>query len=133
MDRQKARDEAEKYLARATERNEYSALTYAYRGLNLAWLDRKDDAKAQLEKAQKYAPRQMGETWDLLKEAYQILDDKAKLSRAGRADHQLRQEQLQKMIEDAQKQQQQGGQQGMPPGMPQGMPGGGQSIPMPPQ
>src|SRR5690606_26115605 len=48
VDRPKAREEIEANLAKVTESDNYNAAAYAARGLNLAWLDRADEARTNL-------------------------------------------------------------------------------------
>jgi len=130
--REQARTEAEKAFDRASKGLEYSSTTYALRGLNLAWMGEKDKAKEQLDKAQEYAPQEMGGAWDSIRKGYEVLDDQAKLKQVDEIIGKLRQAALQKMIDQA-KQQQQGGQpggQGQPIQIPQG---GGQPIQIPGQ
>jgi hypothetical protein len=124
LDRDKAREEIETRLARALEKDDYNATLYADRGLNLAWLNKPDEAKAALEQAEKYAPEQDGGPLAQIKKAYEKLDmqDKAKAiqARMDTARQKQLQEQIQQQIQMQQLQQQQ-----------QGGAGGGQPINIP--
>ena len=62
-------------------------------------MDQEEAADEQLEKAQFYAPQQMGPVWDLLKEAYGVLENDDKLSQIDEILTQIRQEQLRQAIE----------------------------------
>jgi tetratricopeptide (TPR) repeat protein len=110
LDRQQAREEAEENLARATDTYNYNPTVYAIRGLNLAWLDRADEAGEQLDKAQQYAPHQTGGVWDTIRKAWEVLGDEDKLQQIDDLIAAMRQEQLRQAIEQAQ----QGGEGGQP-------------------
>ena len=98
LDRQAAREEAEEHFARAVERFNYSPQVYAWRGLNLAWLDNKQLAVEQLELAQKYAPKETGGVWTTIKEAYEVIGDEKKIAMIDELISKIRQEQLEQAI-----------------------------------
>jgi parvulin-like peptidyl-prolyl isomerase len=103
MDRAKARAAIEENLSMVAKRFEYSPLVHAYRGLNLAWLEQPDEARKSLELALKYTPKDdTSEALSVIKEAYQVLDDTAKVQEIDAMINQARQERLQKQIEAAQ-------------------------------
>ncbi|GEM_PF-2413389 len=106
IDRELARQEIETSLARAAEGREYSYLLHAARGLNLAWLERSDEALASLEAATKYAPHvSSNPVWETLREAYEVLDAQDKLEELDAQVAEFRQAELQAMIEQQQSQQ----------------------------
>ncbi|MCH7471792.1 peptidylprolyl isomerase [bacterium] len=103
LERDAARERIEENLARSLKSNDYSAITHAYRGLNLAWLDdRQEEAYESLDAAQKYAPRQNSEVWDIIRQAYTIYDDQEKLDLLDERLAEFRREQLRKVLEEAQ-------------------------------
>ena len=127
VDRTKAREEAEKFFARAAERDEYSAKLHASRGLNLAWLERPEEAKASLKLALEYAPSQPGGPLETVKEAYEVLGDDEGLRLVTERLDVIRQEQLRMQLEQAMKQSEE---QGAPMQVEVGGgPGSGQAAP----
>jgi hypothetical protein len=80
VERDAARAEIEEKLARVVEMDNYSAVAFAYRGLNLARMDKKPEALEQLAKAEEYAPQQEGEVWTALRKAYEVLDDQTRIA-----------------------------------------------------
>lgn len=112
LDRPVAREEIEENFYMVAERFEYSPLVHAYRGLNLAWLDRGDEARESLELALKYAPRDdQHQAYSIISEAYEVLDDEDKAAEVDELVAQIRQEKLQQQIEQQMAQQEaQGGQ-----------------------
>jgi len=108
IDREKARQEAEDNYARAAEGMDYNYVLHAERGLNLAWLERKDEALASLDLAIKYAPQDFQlPIWDKVREAYEVLDDQEKLDEFNSMIDGYRQAALQEMIEQQKRQQEQ--------------------------
>lgn len=108
LDREQARLEAEDNFARASEGMDYSYFLHAERGLNLAWLERPDEALASLELAIKYAPQNYQlPIWEKVREAYEVLDDQEKLEEFNAMIDEFRQVELQRMIEQAQSSQEQ--------------------------
>lgn len=108
LDRDQARQEIEDNFARAAEGMDYAYYLHAERGLNLAWLQRKDDALASLDLAIKYAPQDYQlPIWEQVRKAYEVLDDQDKLDEFNKMMDDYRQAAIQKMIEQAQSKQQQ--------------------------
>jgi parvulin-like peptidyl-prolyl isomerase len=112
IDRDKARQKIAEYLAQVVDMLDYNASAYAYQGLNLAWMQKKDEAVKALESAQKYAPREPGDVWDVMRKAYTVLGDEAKAKQIEELSTKLRQEAMQKRMQQAM--QQQGGGQSTP-------------------
>jgi hypothetical protein len=126
LDRPVAREEIEEDFAMVAERFEYSPLVHAYRGLNLAWLERETEARESLELAEKYTPSDdQHEAYDIMIEAYGVLDDDAKATQLEEHVAQIRQEKLQQQIQQQMAQQEaQGGQGAQTPFSPgAGQPG----------
>ncbi len=136
MDRARARQEIEQSLALVVKSFEYSPLVHANRGLNLAWLEQPDQARTELELAQKYAPNDdTAEVWSVLKDAYDVLDDTEKVAEIDSLMAQMRQERFQRQIQEAQaRQQQQQQQQAQTPFAPGAgqPPADGDATPQPP-
>jgi parvulin-like peptidyl-prolyl isomerase len=108
IDREKARQEVEDNYGRAAEGMDYNYVLHAERGLNLAWLERKDEALASLDLAIKYAPQDYQlPVWDKVREAYEVLDDQEKLDEFNSMIDGYRQAALQEMIEQQKRQQEQ--------------------------
>jgi parvulin-like peptidyl-prolyl isomerase len=104
IDRATAREEVETNLARAAERYEYSCTLHAERGLNLAWLDRDEEALASLALAEKYASQEADDPiWDTVREAYEVLDAQAQLTALEEKLAEYRRAAFQRQIEQAQR------------------------------
>lgn len=115
IDRDKARLEIEKDMNEAIKSLDYNASAYALQGLNLAWLQKKEEAVKALESAQKYAPQEPGDSWDMMLKAYQVLGNAEKEKQIKEISDKLRQAAFQKQIDEMmQKQQGQGGGQSVP-------------------
>ena len=111
IDREQASKEIETNLARAAEGREYSYLLHAARGLNLAWLERREEALASLEATMRYAPRvSSNPAWETVREAYEVLDEQDKLEELDAMIAEYQQAEFQAMIEQAQTQQPEGAQ-----------------------
>ncbi|MBN2082693.1 SurA N-terminal domain-containing protein [bacterium] len=107
INRELARQEIEDNLSRAAERNEYSFMLHAYRGLNQAWLGQEEPALESLQKAIDLSPEESQlPTWDSIREAYEVLDRQDKIEELDAKLEQIRQVALQRMIEEAQQQNQ---------------------------
>jgi len=107
IDRELARQEIEDNLSRAAERNEYSFMLHAYRGLNQAWVDEEEPALESLEKAIELSPEEAQlPTWEMIREAYEVLDRQDKIDELDAKLEEIRQAALQRMIEEAQQQNQ---------------------------
>jgi hypothetical protein len=102
IERDKAREAIESALATVVEKDSYNANAFAMRGVNLAWLDKKKEAAEALEQATKYSPQQESPIWDLLKKGWEILDNQDKIKEIDTKLAEFRQQQLKKMIEEAQ-------------------------------
>jgi hypothetical protein len=112
-----ARAQLEKLLVEVVKGNNYSANAHAMRGLNLARLDKSKEAGEELATAEKYAPAEVGDVWDTIKEGYKVLDNGAKVAEIEKKIQDLQQKQFQEMIQRQLQQQGMGG-------------GGGQSVPI---
>jgi hypothetical protein len=103
VDRDKARAEVETRFEHAVKIDNYNAKLYADRALNLAWLNKPDQAKEQLELAEKYVSDKQTPTLEAIKAAYDKLDmvDKAKAiqERLDKAKSDAFMEQLQQQIQ----------------------------------
>ncbi len=117
IEREKAREAIEKELASVVEKDNYNADAFAMRGLNLAWMDKKDEAYKQLEQAIKYARQEEGPTWEMIQKAYEVFDDQSKMDMVADKLAEFRQKKLQEMIQQAQAQQ-----ENSTPVMPDGTP-----------
>jgi len=106
INRDKAREAIELHLKATVESQDYNAMAFALRGLNLAWLEKKTEAYESLEKAQKFAADKDMEVWDRIKEAYEVFDDQTKLAEIDAKLTKLRQEQLQEMLNQSMQKQQ---------------------------
>ncbi len=102
VDRSAARQEIEENLAQVTESDNYNAAAYAARGLNLAWLDRADEAREQLATALKYVANSDSMTLDLIEQGYNQLDDEDGLATLEELRQAARQAELEKAISEAQ-------------------------------
>ena len=102
LDRSRAREEIEDNLGRVTEADDYNAAAFAARGLNLAWLDRADEARTNLESAIRYVANSDSPTLDLIQQAYEKLDDEDGLKAVEDLRAEFRQEQLEQAIQQAQ-------------------------------
>jgi hypothetical protein len=117
INRDKARQDIAKMMDQAIKSLDYNSSAYALQGLNLAWLQKKDEAHKALDLAQKYAPQEPGDAWDMMLKAYQVLGDTDKEKQIKAISDKLRQEAFQKQINEMMQQQQSQG-------------GGGQSTPI---
>lgn len=105
VDRDAARPEIETSFERAAQGREYSYQLHAARGLNLAWLERPDEALESLDLARRYAPHDYSNPiWEIVREAYEVLDNQEELEALEAELTEYRQAQLQAMIEQAQSQ-----------------------------
>ncbi|MEZ5336621.1 MAG: peptidylprolyl isomerase [bacterium] len=102
LDRSAARAEIEDNLSRVTAADDYNAAAFAARGLNLAWLDRADEARTNLESALRYVANSDTATLDLIQQAYEKLDDEDGLKAVEDLRAEYRQEQLEQAIQQAQ-------------------------------
>lgn len=98
LDRAVARQAIEDNLAQVIKSDNYNAPAYASRGLNLAWLDRQDEAKEQLELALKYVPSADMITMEVIAKAYTQLDDQDGLAKLEEKRSAARQAQLQEQL-----------------------------------
>jgi len=104
LERAAAREEIETNLARAAESNDYSHMLHAQRGLNLAWLERKEEAIASLALAIKYAPHDdQNPVWEIVREGYEVADAQDELAEFEAKITEYRQAALQAQIEAAQR------------------------------
>jgi hypothetical protein len=124
INREKAREAIELHLKATVESQDYNAMAYAMRGLNLAWLKDQDESKAEqykkdayssLDSAVKYAADKDLEVWEKIKEAYTVFDDQAKLSEVETKLTEARQAQLQEMLDRSMRDSQRSGQGAPPP------------------
>lgn len=122
IDREKARLAMEDHLKAAAESDNYNALVHAYRGLNLAWLEKKEDAIKSLDLALKYASDDDLNCFDTVRQAYEVLDDQAKLSELDQKLADIRQRKLQEMLNQSMREQAEKAGAGNPPAG--GQPGG---------
>jgi len=109
LDTKKARANIEELLAQVVKGDNYNASAHAQRGLNLARLDKKQEAEAELALAEKYAGGDDQETWQSIKEGYEVADDSAKLAEVNKKLSDIQQKQFQEMIQRQLQQQQAGG------------------------
>lgn len=104
VDRAAAREEIEANLERAAASNDYSYMLHAQRGLNLAWLERKEEALASLALAIKYAPHDdQNPIWEIVREGYEVADAQDELTELEAKITEYRQVALQAQIEAAQR------------------------------
>jgi hypothetical protein len=127
LNREQARDEAEEYLSRATDMLDYSDVTYAKRGLNLAWLERPEEADELLQDALKYASRSdVTEVFDIVRTAYEVMENEERLEELEELTAEIRKRQLEAAIaqQEAQaaQQQQAAGEAEEPESSPDGQP-----------
>jgi parvulin-like peptidyl-prolyl isomerase len=106
IDREKARQSIEDHLKAAAESDNYNAGVHAVRGLNLARMDKKDEADKSLQLAMKYVSDEDTESWDTIKEAYEVMDDSAKIAEVDTKLSEIRQKKLQEMINQSMRDQQ---------------------------
>ncbi len=118
VNREQALLKIDECITRVVKSLEYNGAVFALQGLNLAWMNKPEEARKALEVAQKYAPQQPGSVWDMLKQAYEVLGDTEKVKQIQTISDGLYQEYFQKQFQQQMQQQQQ--QQG----------GGGQSVPI---
>lgn len=115
VDREKALAKIDEYITRVAKSLDYNGAVFALQGLNQAWMKKPEEARITLEKAQKYAPQQPGEVWDMLKTAYDVLGDKEKAQQIQTISDKLYQDYFQQQFQQQmQQQQQQGGGQSVP-------------------
>jgi parvulin-like peptidyl-prolyl isomerase len=104
LERSAAREEIETNLARAAESNDYSYMLHAQRGLNLAWLERKEEALASLALAVKYLPHDdQNPVWEIVRQGYEVADAQEELVALEEKITEYRQAALQAQIEEAQR------------------------------
>jgi hypothetical protein len=100
LDRKLARQAIEDNLAQVIKSDNYNAAAYASRGLNLAWLDRADEAQEQLALALKYVPSADMATMETIAQGYTQLDDQDGLAKLEEKRSAARQAQLQEQLEN---------------------------------
>jgi hypothetical protein len=105
LDRDKARQEVEDLLATALKSDNYNGKLYADRGANLAWLNKPQDADAQLQQALKYVAKTDTATLGKIQATYDKLDMKDKSKEVQDKIDAARQEQLKEQIEKIRAQQ----------------------------
>ena len=102
LDRSVARQLIEDNLAQVVKSDNYNAAAYAARGLNLAWLDRPEEAREQLALGLKYVASADTETMAVIEEAYHQLEDEDGLAKLAEKQNAARQAQLDEAIRQAQ-------------------------------
>jgi hypothetical protein len=106
LDRDKARNEVETLLASALKSDNYNGELLAQRGMNLAWLNKPQEADDSLQKSLKYVASSDQTTLNKIKQAYDKLDMKDKSKLVQDKLDKARTEALQKQLQQAIAQQQ---------------------------
>lgn len=101
IDRDKARQSMEDHLKAAAESDNYNAQVHAIRALNLAWLEKKEDAGKSFDLALQYVADDDTACFDTLREAAGVLDDKARTDALDAKISEARQRKLQEMLDQS--------------------------------